>query len=518
MAGNHNEIEKRLWGVADQLRANSRLKSSEYSGPVLGLIFLRFADHKFSVAQKELKASKHRGKRRTIGKADYQARGVMYVPEQARFRNLLQLPEGENIGKVVNDAMKAIEAENEELRGVLPKDYNRLENDMLFALLKTFSEIPMDVEGDVFGKIYEYFLGKFALAEGRRGGEFFTPTSLVKLIVEVIEPYHGRILDPACGSGGMFVQSANFVKRHQKNPTSEISVYGQERMEDTVRLLRMNLAVHGLAGDIKHGNSYYEDIHQSIGKFDFLMTNPPFNVNGVDKEKIKDDSRYCYGIPTVDNANYLWIQIFLSALNKKGRAGFVMANSASDARGSELEIRKKLVEDRAVDVMIIIGPNFFYNVTLPCTLWFLDKGKKRTNRNDKVLFIDARHIYKQIDRAHREFTPEQIEFLANIVRLYRGEAAETIGGSAKLIRERFPKGVYRDVPGLCKVATVDEIRGQGYSLNPGRYVGVAESQEEDFDFMERLEEFNAELEVLNKEAQELEERIEENVAALMEAK
>jgi type I restriction enzyme M protein len=514
MVGNHNEIEKRLWDVADQLRANSRLKSSEYSGPVLGLIFLRFADHKFSVAQKELEASKHRGKRRTIGKADYQARGVMYVPEQARFRNLLQLPEGENIGKAINDAMKAIEAENEELRGVLPKDYNRLENDMLFALLKTFSEIPMDIEGDVFGKIYEYFLGKFALAEGQRGGEFFTPTSLVKLIVEVIEPYRGRILDPACGSGGMFVQSANFVKKHRKNPMAEISVYGQEKTGDTVRLCRMNLAVHGLAGDIKQGNSYYEDAHQSLGKFDFLMANPPFNVNGVDKEKIKDDPRYCYGIPTVGNANYLWIQIFLSALNKNGRAGFVMANSASDARGSELEIRKKLTEDRTVDVVIAIGPNFFYNVTLPCTLWFLDNGRKHTNRKDKVLFIDARHIYKQIDRAHREFAPEQIEFLANVVRLYRGEKPENHHGSSELMAEKFPKGKYSDVPGLCKVTTIKEIEAQGWSLNPGRYVGVAEGEADDFDFKERLQELNEELETLNAEARELEERVSENIGNL----
>lgn len=517
MVGNHNEIEKRLWDVADQLRANSRLKSSEYSGPVLGLIFLRFADHKFSVAQKELEASaKHRGKRRTIGKADYQARGVMYVPETARFRNLLQLPEGKNIGKAINEAMKAIEAENEELRGVLPKDYNRLENDMLFALLKTFSEIPMDIEGDVFGKIYEYFLGKFALAEGRRGGEFFTPTSLVKLIVEVIEPYHGRILDPACGSGGMFVQSANFVKRHQKNPTSEISVYGQERMEDTVRLLRMNLAVHGLAGDIKQGNSYYEDIHQSLGKFDFLMANPPFNVNGVDKEKIKDDPRYCYGIPTADNANYLWIQIFWSPLNKKGRAGFVMANSASDARGSELEIRKRLIEDWAVDVMIAIGSNFFYNVTLPCTLWFLDKGKNHTERRDRVLFVNARHIYRQIDRAHREFTPEQIEFIANIVRLYRGREVETTNGSAAMLKEHFSEGIYRDVPGLCKVVAIEEIRKQGYSLNPGRYVGVRTRDEEEHDFKRRIQELNEQLERLNTKAKDLEERIAKNVVNLLE--
>ncbi len=260
------EIEKTLWEAADELRANSKLKSSEYSVPVLGLIFLRFADHKFAQAQQELAATAQTtGRRRMIGKADYQARGVMYLPEEARFERLLQLPEGENIGKAINDAMKAIEAENDELRDVLPKSYNRLENDTLVALLKTFSRIPVGIEGDAFGKIYEYFLGKFAMAEGQKGGEFFTPTSLVKLIVEVIEPYHGRIFDPACGSGGMFVQSARFVENHRGNPNAEISIFGQEKTAETVRLCRMNLAVHGLSGDIRQGNTYYENLHSSVG-------------------------------------------------------------------------------------------------------------------------------------------------------------------------------------------------------------------------------------------------------------
>lgn len=257
----NNEIEKKLWTAADQLRANSKLKASEYSVPVLGLIFLRFADQRFSVAAKEL-AEKARasGSRRAIGKADYQARGVMYLPEQARYSYLLKLPEGENIGKAVNEAMKAIEAENEDLKDVLPKTYTRLDNDTLIALLKIFSEIPMDVEGDVFGNIYEYFLGEFARSEGQRGGEFYTPTSLVKLIVQVIEPYQGRILDPACGSGGMFVQSARFVHNHKKNPGSEISIYGQEKVAETVRLCKMNLAAHGLSGDIRQANTYYENV------------------------------------------------------------------------------------------------------------------------------------------------------------------------------------------------------------------------------------------------------------------
>jgi len=427
----------------------------------------------------------------------------------------VKLPEGENIGKAINDAMKAIEKENEDLKDVLPKTYNRLENDVLVALLKIFSSIPMTLEGDVFGKIYEYFLGKFAMAEGQRGGEFFTPTSLVKLIVEVIGPYHGRIYDPACGSGGMFVQSAKFVERHKKNPSAEISIYGQEKTAETVRLCKMNLAVHGLSGDIRQGNTYYEDFHNSIGKFDFVMANPPFNVNGVDKEKVRADKRFVYGVPKVDNANYLWIQVFLSALNGRGRAGFVIANSASDARQSELQIRKKLIEDRAVSVVIVIGPNFFYTVTLPCTLWFFDKGKKHTNRKDNVLFIDARSIYRQIDRAHREFTPEQIEFIANIVRLYREERVETDKGSQKLVEQYFPEGEYRDIPGLCRVATIEEIIDQGYSLNPGRYVGVTEKEEEEFDFSERLHALNAELERLNVEAHELEEQVAENVMKIL---
>jgi type I restriction enzyme M protein len=491
MAGNHNEIEKHLWDAADELRANSKLKSSEYSVPVLGMIFLRYADHKFTVAQKELEG-KGTG-RRAVGKIDYQARGVLYLPEASRFSKLLNLPEGDDIGKAINEAMRAIESENEELKDILPKNYNHLDNSTLVELLKTFNSVPMDIEGDAFGKIYEYFLGKFAMTEGQKGGEFFTPTSIVKLIVEVIEPYHGRIFDPACGSGGMFVQSARFVGNHKKNPNAEIMVYGQEKTAETVRLCKMNLAVHGLSGDIREGNSYYEDIHKSVGKFDFVMANPPFNVDRVDKERIKDDPRFPFGMPKPDNANYLWIQEFYSALNEKGRSGFVMANSASDARGSEQDIRKSLIEKCAVDVMVAVGSNFFYTVTLPCTLWFLDRGKAKTPRKDKVLFLDARHIFHQVDRAHRDFMPDQIEFLANIVRLYRGEQPETMNGSASMVKEKFPVGKYVDVAGLCKVATLSEIEAQGWSLNPGRYVGVAEREADDFDFKERLEELNGSL-------------------------
>jgi type I restriction enzyme M protein len=322
----------------------------------------------------------------------------------------------------------------------------------------------MDIEGDAFGKIYEYFLGHFAMSEGQKGGEFFTPTAIVQLIVGIIEPFHGRIFDPACGSGDMFVQSARFVTEHQKNPEAELSIYGQEKVTETVRLGKMNLSVHGLAGDIRQGNAYYEDLHRSTGKFDF-----------------------------------------------------VMANSASDARGSEMDVRRQIIEARAVDVMVSVGSNFFYTVTLPCTLWFLDKGKSGSaSRADQVLFIDARHIYRQIDRAHRDWTPAQIEFLANITRIYRCESAENLHDSADLLTEHFPDGRYVDIPGLCKVSTLAEIEAQGWSLNPGRYVGVAAREEDDFDFKVRLVEQNEELEILNAEARELEARIAENVAKLLE--
>lgn len=524
-----NDIENRLWASANQLWANADLKPSEFSPIVLGLIVLRFADVRFSAAEQEMTPKK--GSRRKIGPTDYHAAGVLFLPEQARFSNLLALPEGAELGKAINDAMRAIEKENPDLADVLPKTYQILDNRTLSELLKVMASIPVDREGDTFGLIYEYFLGKFASSEGQKGGEYYTPTSLVRLIVEILEPYHGRIYDPACGSGGMFVQSARFVENHQKNPTAEISVYGQERVTETSRLARLNLAVHGLNGDIRQGNTYYEDLHECLGKFDFVMANPPFNVSKVDKERIADDPRYPFGIPRTDNANYLWIQHFYSALSKNGRAGFVMANSAADARASEQEIREKMIRAGHVDVMVSISPNFFFTVTLPCTLWFLDKGKAGTPREDTVLFIDARHIYRQIDRAHRDFTPAQLEFIANIARLYRGESPEFNHDSQEKLAELFsaPKGkagspqpaatfAYQDIAGLCKAATKADIEAQGWSLNPGRYVGVAKGEEvSDEDFKERLEALNEELEVLNAEASELEATIAQNVAEILES-
>jgi type I restriction enzyme M protein len=524
-------LEKRLWAAADQFRANSGLKSQEYSAPVLGLIFLRFAEVRFAAQRAKLEkaaASSRRGSRLEAAAA-YHADGILYLPAEARFDYLLNLPEAENIGAKINAAMRDIEKQNTELAGVLPKTYNLFTSTLLKELLKKVSEIPASMDYDAFGRIYEYFLGEFAMSEGQGGGEFYTPVSIVRLLTEVIEPYHGKILDPACGSGGMFVSSARFVAEHKKDPGAELSIHGIEKTDETGRLCRLNLAVHGLEGDIRHGgqvNSYYDDPHTATETFDFVLANPPFNVNAVDKERLKDSvgpkRRFPFGMPRTDNANYLWIQLFYSALNEKGRAGFVMANSASDARSSEQELRKQLIESRAVDVMVAVGPNVFYTVTLPCTLWFLDRGKSKSTRADKVLFIDARHIYRQVDRAHRDWAPVQIGFIANLVRLYRGEEIDlTHGGEAaeaKIAEVFGKKAKYSDVPGLCKAVTLNEIEAQGWSLNPGRYVGVAPGEAvSDEDFKEQLETLNEELEVLNAQAHELEKTIAANAAEILGA-
>ena len=363
-------------------------------------------------------------------------------------------------------------------------------------------------------------MGEFAQQEMQKGGEYYTPASIVRLIVEIIEPYHGRILDPACGSGGMFVHSADFVRAHERAPEKELSIFGIEKVAETQRLARMNLAVHGLGGTIREANSYYEEPFPIVGQFDFVMANPPFNVDGVDKEKDairKRGDRFPFGLPKPDNANYLWIEMFWSALNETGRAGFVMANSAADARGTELDIRKALIESGTVDCIVSVGPNFFYTVTLPCTLWFFDKGKAKTERKDEVLFIDARHVFRQIDRAHRDFTPAQIEFLANIVRLRRGEQTELIRGSFELADERGLAKAYADVPGLCKAASLKEIGAQGFSLNPGRYVGASARELEAEDFREKLEELQEEFERLAGEARTLESQIGGNLSDLLGA-
>jgi type I restriction enzyme M protein len=508
------DVANHLWEAADELRANSGLKASEYSVPVLGLIFLKFADSRFSDAEAEF-AGKG-SKRRTIGKADYQAKGVLYLPEAARFANLLDLQEGANIGKAVNDAMSAIEEENPSLRGVLPRNYQSLSNETLLTLLRSVNANLTNITGDSFGKVYEYFLGKFALSEGQKGGEFFTPTSIVQLIVEIMEPFSGKILDPACGSGGMFVQSARFVEEHRNGQEARLSIYGQEKTSETVRLCKMNLAVHGLEGQISESNAYYDEPgFPIVGQFDFVMANPPFNVNKIDKAKLEGDPRFPFGLPTKDNGNYIWIQHFYSALNATGRAGFVMANSAGDAGGTELEIRKKLITEGAVDVIVAVSPNFFYSVALPVTLWFLDRSKSRNDREDSVLFIDARKIFRQIDRAHRDWTPAQIEFLANIARLYRGEEIEGAHGSDELMAASFPDGAYVNVPGLCAAAPRSDIEEQGWSLNPGRYVGIGPAEADGVDFATRFRDLTDELDALNANASNLQSRITNNAKAIL---
>lgn len=534
------ELEKRLWSAADSLRANTGLTAQEYSRPILGLIFLKYAEYRFTLAKSKIEEQSS-SRRRGSGdiKSKIQAEGAMYVPDEALYSNLLALPEGSNIGVQVNDAMKALEADNEAIKDALPKTYTRFENDMLKSLLKNFNDIDFTLGSDIFGRIYEYFLNEFAKTEGQGGGEFFTPSALVKLITEVIEPYHGKVYDPACGSGGMFISSADFVAKHNKDASDELSVFGQEKTGDTVRLSKLNLAVHGLQGDIREGNSYYEDPFElakgdvidgkQYGQFDYVMANPPFNVNEIQKDRLEGDKyRFPYGMPRNDNGNYLWIQMFYSALNQKGRAGFVMANSASDARGSEQEIRQKLIEEDGVDVMVAVSSNFFYTVTLPCALWFLDKNKPAHNK-DKVLFIDARHIFRQVTRAVRDYTSEQLNFIANIVRLYRGQDIDNTylethpdaGNDSKFELKSFFANdngelTYQDIAGLCKVATKEEIIEQGYSLNPGRYVGVAEGeQESDEDFVIKLTALQEELEVLNAEAHELESSISENITKIL---
>ena len=436
---NHDQLkqlEDKLWDSANAMRAHGGLKASDYAVPVLGLIFLKFAENKYSQHEPKILETyqKEKGTRmeRTIQEIALATCGF-YLPDNARYDYLLKLS-GNKKAKALREAMKGIEKyQDAKFQDVLPTeayfDIEKKKDDILPELLKSFSDIPKDASGDIFGKIYEYFLGKFAMSEGQKGGEFFTPTSVVRFIVEVIEPYKGKIYDPACGSGGMFVQSADFIA-HEGHDLNDIYVYGQEYMGETVRLAKMNLLVHNLRGEITEANSYDSDPYDGLGKFDFVMANPPFNVKSVKESTVKNDERfYKYGLPKnkgkkddkISDANYLWISLFATSLNKNGRAGFVMPNSASDARNSEYDIRKNIVDSGIVDCMVSMPTNMFLTVTLPATLWFFDKQKVHTDRKDKILFLDARNVYNQIDRAHREWTTENQQNLAAIVRLYRGE-------------------------------------------------------------------------------------------------
>jgi len=468
------QLENDLWRSADTLRANSDLKSTEYSTPVLGLIFLKFADNRYRRFEKAIlkEYARFKGTRREKPLSDIAIEKCgFYLPDHARYDYLLNLPEEEDHAKAIKKAMEAIEDYKPELRGVLPQDeyfrLTRTDATIPGQLLKNFSNIPRNADGDMFGQIYEYFLGNFAMAEGQGGGEFFTPRSVVRLMVEIIEPFGGTVFDPACGSGGMFVQSAKFIDRHREELVNgnggDIYVYGQEKTLETVKLAKMNLAVNGLRGDIKQANTYYENRHDSFGRFDYVLTNPPFNVDDVSLSSVEKDRRFnTYGIPrkkskakkseqgkeSVPNANYLWINLFATSLNEKGRAALVMANSASDARHSEADIRRTLIENSLIYGMLTLPSNMFYTVTLPATLWFFDKAKD----DDRILFIDARNIFTQIDRAHREFSEEQINNIAIISHLRRGKRHKFV----QLIDRYFAQGMAKLAENKTQVEPVSE--------------------------------------------------------------
>ncbi len=425
------EIERRLWSSADNLRANSNFASNEYFLPVMGLIFLRHAYSRFLKVKDEVESGlpQRGGKARPLTKEDFSQKGAIFLHPEAQFDHLVSLPDSADRAQAIIDAMEGIEKDYETLRGALPKaEYQELDNDVLGQILRAFNDPALKrADGDIFGRIYEYFLTQFADQKAHDGGEFFTPVSIVQMIVNVIEPDNGRVLDPACGSGGMFVQSAHFIERMHRNPTERATFYGMEKNPTTIRLANMNLAVHGLEGNIQKAITYYEDPHELHGKCDFVMANPPFNVDEVDAEKVKNDPRLPYALPGVNkkgkvsNGNYLCISYFDSYLNTKGRAGFVMSSQASSAGGEEAKVRKKLIEAGHVDMMMAIRPGFFYTRTVPCELWFLDKNKPEEWR-DKVLMIDARNVYRKVTRKIYDFTPEQQKNLSAIVWLYRGQA------------------------------------------------------------------------------------------------
>ena len=597
---NIRKLETELWESADLLRAGSKLTSNQYCMPVLGLIFLRYAYSRFKLVEAEiLKNRPMRGGRvLPVEASDFASRSALFLPKEAQYAYLVALPEnisdaglttatGEpinSLGEVVNNAMELVEQQSEQLSGVLPKNYTIFSDELLSELLRIFNNSALDdVGGDIIGRIYEYFLNKFAKNIAQDDGVFFTPKSLVKMIVNVLEPTQGVLLDPACGSGGMFVQTGDFVEQAGMLANNTMTFYGQEKVEYNAQLCLMNLAVHGLTGVIKSGdeaNTFYHDAHNLNGCCDFVMANPPFNVDKVKAESAQSAGRLPFGMPAVNknkevsNANYLWISYFYSYLNEHGRAGFVMASSATDSQGKDKDIRQQLVQTGHVDVMVSVGNNFFYTKSLPCSLWFFDKSK-REELLDKVLFIDARNYYTVVDRTLNEWSEWQLKNLNAIVWLYRGntdkyhalmdEYAETLGcrdftavlsqleeqktklaaeakeatataprkekksieasyaqkteeldksiqtaREAVWLHEKFGDGTYADIPGLCKVATRAEIEAKGYSLTPGAYVDVAPTEDDGVDFHERMNEIHKELLSLQAESNRLMETISKN--------
>ena len=585
---NIRKLEAELWESADLLRQGSKLTSSQYCMPVLALLFLRYAYSRYKMVEAEiLQGRPMRGGRvMPVEPSDFAAKSALYLPKEAQFDYLVNLPDNiiaaglrskdghdiNSLGEAVNNAMQLVEDQSEQLTGVLPKTYTSFADDLLRELLRIFNNKTIDeVGGDVIGRIYEYFLSKFAKAVASDDGVFFTPKSLVKMLVNVLEPRQGVMLDPACGSGGMFVQTGDFVNAAGFNANTNMTFYGQEKVEYNAQLCLMNMAVHGLNGKIISGdeaNSFYHDAHNLAGKCDYVMANPPFNVDKVKAESASAAGRLPFGLPGVNaktkeigNANYLWISYFYAYLNDHGRAGFVMASSATDSANKDRDIREKLVNTGDVDVMVSVGNNFFYTLSLPCSLWFFDRNKNADIR-DKVLFIDARNYYTVVDRTLNEWTEWQLKNLQAIVHLYRGEKekyqsliadydqalqGQTIDSleddleeqkaDAKKYIEKVQRkdkkrieakmnaeiaeieaeleiarqrewlvskfgedGQYQDVLGLCKIATIQEIAEKNYSLTPGAYVGVAEHPDDGVDFHERMNEIHAALAQLNKEA------------------
>lgn len=599
---NIRKLEAELWESADLLRAGSKLTSNQYCMPVLGLIFLRYAYSRYKMVEAEiLKNRPSRGGRvMPVEASDFAAKSALYLPKEAQYDYLLNLPNDiasagilnkdghtmNSLGEVVNNAMQLIEEQSEQLTGVLPKSYTDFSDEILSELLRIFNNSALDeVGGDIIGRIYEYFLNKFAKNIASDDGVFFTPKSLVKMIVNVIEPKSGILLDPACGSGGMFIQSGDFVNHSGMNANNAMTFYGQEKVEYNAQLCLMNMAVHGLTGVIKSGdeaNSFYHDAHNLNGCCDYIMANPPFNVDKVKAESAESAGRLPFGMPAVNknkeigNGNYLWISYFYSYLNEHGCAGFVMASSATDSQGKDKDIREKLVKTGHVDAMVSVGNNFFYTKSLPCSLWFFDKGKSEEIK-DKVLFIDARNYYTVVDRTLNEWSEWQLKNLNAIVWLYRGEIEKyqqliaeyknvlgeavsfeeslhllkeelkdlqkrakteveaagrndkkrvqasydeliaakneeiTVAKEAVWLYEKFGEGVYADVLGLCKAATIAEIEEKGWSLTPGAYVGVAPVEDDGVNFEERMAEIHRELLSLQAESNDLMDIISQNM-------
>lgn len=624
---NIRKLEAELWKSADMLRSGSKLTSNQYCMPVLGLIFLRYAFSRFKLVEQEILANRpmRNGRKLPVEASDFKAKSAIFLPKEAQYDYLVNLPDNVaslrltgingntlgSLGEVVNNAMELIENQSEQLRGVLPKNYTIFADELLSELLRIFNNSALsEVGGDVIGRIYEYFLNKFAKNVASDDGVFFTPKSLVKMIVNVLEPKDGILFDPACGSGGMFVQTGDFVEQSGMEANSKMTFYGQEKVEYNAQLCLMNMAVHGLTGVIKSGdeaNSFYHDAHNLDGCCDYVMANPPFNVDEVNVENAMNAGRLPFGIPGVDksgksfsNANYLWISYFYSYLNENGRAGFVMASSATDSSRKEKDIRQKIVETGHVDVMVSVGNNFFYTLSLPCSLWFFNKGKAE-NLKDKVLFIDARNYFTVVDRTLNEWSEWQLRNLNAIVWLYRGEIenykkliqeywryfsqiaekydnmawhmenptfedvlqvaksteatftnslkqyqeamkatkkrkekselkavvveleaqvtelreAVTVAEEAVWLTSKFGNdGVYQDIPGLCCIATIEQIAEKDYSLTPGAYVGVAEMEDDGVDFTQRMNEIHTELAKLQTEANQLMTKIQQNWEAL----